>query len=138
MSTNKFELDTDDVLGFAYSEYISNMRGMAIAQPAKYFQLRSDVMKTVKRDAVGSLYKSIFNILSKGTDLKGASIGALGDDPRYIPHYPSQKINDFAIEVAASLADSLNKVVDILMPDDFEKLASQKLLIKGKSSAIDI
>jgi len=136
---NQFELDTDDVLGFAYSEYISSIRGIAISKPGDYFRMRAEVQKEIKRLAVGALYKTIFAALSKGQKPDGTALYAplcLGQG--LTPGYPSQKINDFAIETAATLGEALNKVVDLLLPADFDHIASAKLTIKGKSSAIDV
>ena len=143
MSDNKFQLDTDDVLGFGYQEYLSSVRGLAISNPGEYYKLRSELMKTIKRDAVGALYKSIFNALSLGKDVNGRTIQSpdgstvLGRAP-FVPQFPSQKTNDVAIRIASVLGEELNKVVDLLMPDEFESIASKKLQIKGASSAIDI
>ena len=143
MSDNKFQLNTDDVLGLQYSQFISNIRGVAIANPAEYYKLRAQLMQTVKRDAVGALYNSIFNVLTKGVDINNQPIQAPGGSVvlgrgEYVPQYPSQKTNDFAIHCASILAEHLNKVVDILLPDEFESIASKKLAIKGASKAIDI
>ena len=137
IEASKFFLDTDDVLGFAYQQYVSNIRGLALSKPSEYYQLRAQVMKQVKTDAVKNLYKTIFQILSKGRKFDGGSIGVFGTGD-YVPSYPSQKINDFTISVAAQLGDALNQVIDIILPDDFEKLARAKLSIQGKSSAIDV
>ena len=141
-SNNKFLLDTDDVLGFAFQEYLSSIRGLAISSPSEYYKLRAVLMKTIKRDAVGALYKTIFNALSLGADANGNAISAggstaLGRAP-LVPQFPSQKVNDLAIRVASVLGEELNKVVDILMPDEFESIASKKLAIKGASSSIDV
>jgi hypothetical protein len=132
---NKFKLDTNDVLGFAYQEYVADIRSMALAKPADYFQLRKDVLKSVKNDAVSALYQTLFNVLSKGTTLKGQPIGKLGSSLH--PNYPSQKINDFCIQVASDLADHINRAIDIILPDDFEKLASGKLNLKGRANVIE-
>ena len=140
-NNNKFLLDTDDVLGFAYSEFLSAIRGLAISHPGEYYTLRSNLMKTIKRDAVGMLYKSIFNALSLGCDKDRNPINgtnySLGRAP-YVPQYPSQKVNDIAIRVASILGEELNKVVDLLMPDEFESIASKKLQIKGAANAIQL
>ncbi len=99
-------------------------------------------MKTIKRDAVGALYKSIFNALSLGRDAEERVIKAdqgtivLGRD-EYISQYPSQKVNDLAIRIAGVLGEELNKVVDLLMPDEFESIASKKLQVKGAANAIE-
>jgi hypothetical protein len=143
MADDKFRLNTDNVLGFGYQEYLSSIRGLAISSPGEYYKLRSELMKTIKRDAVGALYTSIFNALSLGLDAKEHTIQAdkgaivLGEEP-YIPQYPSQKVNDLAIRIASVLGEELNKVVDLLMPDEFESIAAKKLQIKGAASAIDI
>lgn len=137
MSDNKFRLNTEDVLGFAFQEYLSSIRGMAISEPARYYKLRAQVMKQIKRDAVGALYKTIFNALTEGTDKDGTPIGELGRGP-LIPMFPSQKTNDLAIRIASILGEELNKVVDIILPDEFETIASKKLAIKGAASSIDV
>ena len=67
----------------------------------------------------------------------GGAIGQFGTGD-YVPKFPSHKINDFSISVAAQLGESLNKIIDILLPDDFTKLASSKLEIQGKASSIDV
>lgn len=132
---NKFQLDTNDVLGFSYQEYVADIRAMALAKPADYFLLRKEVLKSVKNDAVSALYKTLFNVLSKGTNLDGRPIGRLGSELH--PNYPSQKINDFCIQVASDLADHINRAIDIILPDDFEKLASGKLNLKGRANVIE-
>ena len=141
---NKFELDTNDVLGFAYQEYVSEIRALALSRPAEYFQLRKDVLKSVKTDAVGNLYKTLFAVLSKGETMTGGKIGTNNDVGKHLggpnglhPSYPSQKINDFCIQVASDLADHINRAIDIILPDDFEKLASGKLNLKGRANVIE-
>ena len=97
--------------------------------------MRAQVIKSVKSEAVKNLYKSIFAILAKGTTVNG---DAIGNEILAEGNLPSQKINDFTIEVAATLGETLNKVIDIILPDDFDKIASAKLSIQGKASAIDV
>ena len=134
--SNQFKLDTNDVLGFNYSTYVANVRALALSKPADYFKLRQEVSRKVKEDAVGQLYKTIFNVLSTGTALDGTVIGLLGS-PNYKPGYPSQKINDFALQVASDLADHLDRAIDIILPNDFETLASSKMSLKGRANVIE-
>ena len=88
---SKFRLDPNDVLGFGFQQY-----------PGDYYKLRAEVMKQVKVDACRNLYTTIFNILSKGRKFDGGSIGVFGTGD-FVPLYPSHKINDFSISVAAQL-----------------------------------
>ena len=136
LKNNKFFLDTDDVLGFGYQEYVASIRALALSKPAEYFNLRREVLKKVKIDAVSNLYKTLFNVLSSGTDIHSKPIGILGSG-NFKPNYPSQRINDFCIQVASDLADHINRAIDIILPDDFEKLASGKMSLKGHGNVIE-
>lgn len=91
LKNNKFFLDTDDVLGFGYQEYVASIRALALSKPAEYFNLRREVLKKVKIDAVSNLYKTLFNVLSSGTDIHSKPIGILGSG-NFKPNYPSQRI----------------------------------------------
>ena len=130
---NKFELDVNDVLGFSYQEYVQHLRGVALSTPASYMTLRSDVMKALKRKTVGDLYKTIFACMTKGT-LDGARQLGTG---KFVPCYPSQQVNDLCIKIASDLADHLNVVCDIVVPD-FESIANGKMALKGQASHIDL
>lgn len=134
--SNKFFLDTNDVLGFGYQEYVASIRSLAISRPADYFTLRRTVLQKVKTDAVGELYKTLFNVLSTGTDVRGSPIALLGTGV-YKPRYPSQKINDFCIQVASDLADHINRAIDIILPEDFDKIATGKLSLKARGGVIE-
>lgn len=136
LKNNKFFLDTDDVLGFGYQEYVASIRALALSKPAEYFNLRREVLKKVKIDAVSNLYKTLFNVLSSGTDIHSKPIGILGSG-NFKPNYPSQRINDFCIQVASDLADHINRAIDIILPDDFEELASGKMSLKGRGNVIE-
>ena len=133
---NKFFLDTDDVLGFSYQEYVATVRALALSKPGDYFDLRREVLKKVKSDAVGRLYRTLFDVLSNGTDFDGRPISTLGTG-NFKPHYPSQKINDFCIQCASDLADHLNRAIDIILPNDFEQIASNKMSLKGRANMIE-
>ena len=136
-----FKLDTNDVLGFSYQEYLNNVRAIAIGKPQEYFELRSAVMEKVKRDAVKNLYETLFAVLSTGKDSAGNDIAASGGTiklgaGKYVPSYPTQKINDLVLNMAHKLGEDLSDVIDIILPDDFDKLAGAKLTIQGRSSEI--
>ena len=136
MSGNKFELNTNDVLGLNYASYVDSMRALALTHPGQYFTLRLQVQKKVKEDAVAQMYKTVFNVLTLGKDIGYHTIGALGTEP-YIPGYPSQKVNDLAIQGAQIMADYLDTVCNIILPGDFATLASNKMSLKGRANVIE-
>lgn len=134
--SNKFELDTNDVLGLNYSAYVDNMRALALTKPGEYFTLRQQVQKKVKEDAVAQVYKTVFNVLTLGKNSISQPIGLLGTG-NYIPGYPSQKVNNIAIQGARIMAEFLDSVCDIILPGDFETLASSKMALKGRANVIE-
>ena len=126
MSGNKFELDTNDVLGLNYASYVDVMRAKALTQPGEYFTLRQQVQKKAKKDAVENVYKTVFNLLTLGQSIDYKPIGLIGTG-NYVPGYPSQKVNDLAIQGAQIMADYLDTVCNIALPGDFATLASNKM-----------
>ena len=133
---NKFELDTNDVLGLNYASYVDSMRALALTKPGEYFIQRQQVQKKAKKDAVNNVYKTVFNLLTLGKDIENHPIGLLGTAP-YIPGYPSQKVNDIAIQGAQIMAEFLDSVCNIILPGDFETLASSKMSLKGRANVIE-
>ena len=133
-----FKVDTDDVLGFNYEAYIADVRALALSSPAEYFKLRKIVMEKVRRDAVGSIYTTFYNVLTQGQDKDGAYIIGFtlnGDNAK--PCYPSDKVSLFAQKAAKHMTQFCNECVDIILPDNFEKLAERKLNIKGQANTIE-
>jgi hypothetical protein len=135
-TTTNFKISPANVLGLDHQEYVCAVRALALSKPAEYFELRAQVLRSVKRDAVSNLYNTLFAVLSAGTDLQGRPIGKLGTSG-YKPMYPGPKINDFSIQVASDLADHLNRCIDIILPEDFEQIAERKLNLKGRANVIE-
>ena len=133
MAATNFRVDTNDILGFNYESYISTVRATALSDPKTYFALRKTVMEKVRRDAVGSIYTTFFNVLTSGTDVNDDPISGFD----YQPCYPSDKVSLFAQKAAKHMTQFCNECVDIILPDDFEKLAERKLNIKGQANTIE-
>ena len=112
------------------------MRALALTKPGEYFTLRQQVQKKVKEDAVAQVYKTVFNVLTLGKNSISQPIGLLGTG-NYIPGYPSQKVNNIAIQGARIMAEFLDSVCDIILPGDFETLASSKMALKGRANVIE-
>jgi hypothetical protein len=138
--TQKFALDPNQALGLDYQMYLSSIRALSISKPAQYYSLRRVVLEKVKKEAVSGLYKSFFNILVGGVDQAGNPIGdatnKLGAG-EFIPNYPAQKVNDIDIEVAGILCEELNKVIDLILPDDLTTIMDKKMSIKGMGERVD-
>ena len=151
--SSQFELDTNNVLGFDFSAYSSQVKALAISKPDQYYEMRADVLEIVRRDAVKDLYKTLYHVLKSGKDKdgkvftkkseatillpEGPNIKLFGQG-KFISNYPEQKINDFCIQVAQELGDHINRAIDIILPDDFEKIAAGKLTLAGRARTIEI
>jgi len=134
MSAN-FQLNTGDVLGFNYRNFISKQKGLAISKPDAYYKERNDTMDAVKVICVEETYKALFSLLTKGEYKSGTTAVQISNKP---VSYPPQKINDLLIEICSTLADSLEEVVELVFPSDFEKIADSRLLIKTKGESVSV
>lgn len=136
--TTNFRVNTNDVLGFDYESYIADVRALALSDPKAYFLLRKTVMEKVRRDAVGSIYTTFFNVLTLGQDVNNIDIGGFNIGGIHCtPKYPSDKVSLFAQKAAKHMTQFCNECVDIILPDNFEKLAERKLNIKGQANTIE-
>jgi hypothetical protein len=130
--TQNFMVDTSDFLGFKYAEYCNEIYGLALSEPTKYFALRKEVLKKAKTDAVGDLYKTFYNLLSKGQDKAGNAIL----DGRE-PGFPQQKVNEFALGAAATLDKIIQDAINIILPLDYKEMATERLAQKGGARGIN-
>ena len=108
-----------DYLGFKYEEYKNDLYALALAKPSDYFKLRKVVIDKVKTQAIGNIYKSFFNILSKGTDVLDAQVIFI-DTVATAPSYPAQEVSKMALKAARTLDDILNEVIEVILPSDFK------------------
>lgn len=128
----RFSINPSDYLGFDYEAYRNDLYALALSKPSEYFDLRKSVIKKVKTEAVGDLYKSFFNILSKGRDKDGRNeIIKPATGPAMIPCYPQQEVSKISLKAARTLDDILNEVIEIILPQDFKDLANDRAIKKS-------
>ena len=125
--TTRFEVDTNDYLGFKYEEYRNEMYALALSKPSDYFKLRKDVLGKVKNEAIKDIYSSFFNVLSLGRDRAGRVPIVVSGGLEYQPGYPQQEVSKIALKAARTLDSLLDEVINIILPADFKKLASSRL-----------
>lgn len=134
-STNKFFVDVNNVLGFEYQSYISSITALSLSKPDEYYKMRAETLEKVRNGMIHQIYGTIFNCLHLGKDVHNNAIGTLGKGP-YIPRYPGPKINDLTIALTSELSDNLEKVIDIILPQEFITLANKSLTLKGRASLV--
>ena len=135
-----FKVDTADLLGFKYQAYIAACRGLALSKPDLYFEMRAQVMEGVRAKIIEDLYNTLYAAMSVGRDKSGAEIfpGGKFGHTVFVPNYPQDKINVFCVEAVTNMSDDINRCMDIILPDDFEKLAAGKLNLKGRGETITL
>jgi hypothetical protein len=123
-----FELDPSDYLGIEHEAFKANILQLALSKPSEYFQLRKDVLKAVKKDAVQEQYKIYYELLTTGK--KAGSTGSIiGTQPNYglfVPNMPKQKVNEFALKAAKTIDAIAEEAIEMLLPSDYRKIAEAR------------
>ena len=136
-------LDAENTLAIQYKGYCSKMRSLALSKPSTYYDLRAKILEEIESKMVKFIYTTFYQLLSKGLDTTGNPIGIrtglLGADSFSLPApcYPNHLINSFSISSCADMSNWISKAIDIIAPDDYSTIASGKLSLQGKASAIE-
>jgi hypothetical protein len=130
MAKSNFEIDTNDYMGFEFEEYLNDINAMAISKPAEYYQMRSDMLKLVKKKVIKDVYTAYYTLLTT------QQVGTFNGKP-LVPNYPTQKASKFALEASATTGAILNKALEIVLPIDFTNIAHTKLMQKAEAAKID-
>ena len=125
-SVDRFGVDTDNYLGFEYESYKRQQYAAALTKYSDYAKVREDVIKSVQRDAVGNMYKTISAILIGGKDLAGKQIVYINGNPAS-PNFPAQDVSKIALAASETLNDILLEVVEKIMPSDHLELAYKRM-----------
>ena len=139
-----FELNTSDYLGIDHAAFRDDMLALALSKPSEYFLLRKQVLAAVKRDAVANIYKIYYNLLTEGKDgrgnlvLSGGFETGLADTTvrAFVPKYPKQKVNEFALGASETIDKIAEEAIEILLPRGYEDIAKERASTKGKSQMI--
>jgi len=142
MTTN-FKIDTSDYLGVKHKRFRDNMLGLALSKPTEYFKLRNYLIEKLKLDAIDGIYTIYYNLLTEGKDGSDAGNLILADSgldeatiKMFVPCYPKQKVNEFALGVSETLEKIAQEAIDILMPDGYEAVAKERISTKSKGAHI--
>ena len=124
-TVDNFKVDPSNYLGHNYDAYLAKMYTLALSKPTEYLKIRETVKERVKKAAVTSIYTEYYSILTNGKTSNNVSI--YGPDYNFKPDYPQQEVNDFCLGAAKSLNEILNKLCDIIIPDNMNKIMGDKI-----------
>ena len=110
-----------DILGISYLSHRGKMSKMALVNRSGYFDLRNKILTLLTEEIVLDIYNKTYALLRNGQ----INTVQVIDSP---VGYPSNKTNELALSISASMNTYLQTVVDIVVPQDFIKLSTQKLI----------
>ena len=132
---SKFYINIENELGLSYKKQRSALLGVALAKPANYYNLRAQLVEDITTKQVKDAYELYWGILKEGviSAKKIEYLNASDAKVQLVPDLPEHMINKFASRVAATLEEIAEECVNMILPDDFLKLAQEKQ--KGVLSA---
>ena len=130
VNKSKFFIDITNELGLNYKKQRAALMGVALAKPANYYTLRAELVEKLTTAQVKHAYKMYWELLKNGV---------VGDNPQQQkyndennsacflkPDLPEHLINKFASRVAVTIEEIAEEAVNLILPDDFLKLAQEK------------
>ena len=130
VTKSKFYIDITNELGLNYKKQRAALMGVALAKPAHYYALRAELVEQLTTAQVKHAYKLYWELLKNGV------VGANPQQQTYAdengstcylkPDLPEHLINKFASRVAVTIEEIAEEAVNLILPDDFLKLAQEK------------
>jgi len=136
MSLSRYDIDVQDYLSYNYAMYKSKMYTYAISKPTAYGEMRENAVKKIKYEAVERMFKTIYNVLNLGTMENNGSVIFI-DGNAVKPGYPQQLCSKIALHLSQLLDEELNKILEIVLPEDGKTLAEKRLATKIAGQNID-
>jgi len=132
VNKSKFYIDITNELGLKYKKQRAALMGVALAKPGNYYALRAELVEKLTAAQVENAYKLYWNLLKNGVP----SIESTATQTTYLdetstqcylkPDLPEHLINKFASRVAATMEEIAEEAVNLILPEDFLKLAQEK------------
>lgn len=128
--TSKFYINIANELGIGYKKNRAKLLGTALGKPANYYSLRAELVEKLTEEQVKLAYKMYWDLLKLGwlPGTEEAHPYKDGNDgaATLVPDLPEHMINKFASRVAATMEEIAEECVNMIMPEDFLKLAHEK------------
>ena len=132
VKTSKFFINIENELGLSYKKQRAALLAVALTKPANYYTLRSKLIDEITTSQVKNSYKLFWNLLKNGVIGEGDAakpVDYVNENAKqcYLkPDLPEHLINKFASRVAATLEEICEEAVNLILPEDFLKMAQEK------------
>ena len=122
-----------DYLGINYESYCNSIYSLSLSQPTAYYAMRNLLLKDSNTELLEKTHSIIFKILRYGQLVAGGQNYTNGQKP----NYPSDLCNQISMSIAKSYQIEVKKIIQILLPPDYESLAKSSLSSKTLAQSID-
>ena len=143
-----FLLDPSSYLGLDYDAYQEKLNGLCLSKPEIFFKYRANVMSYIKKEAVKNIYFIAFFALKYGCKYDPSKAGGKGDPIdadvnatdklNMQPSVADNTINDLSISLSKTLNVSLDKIVNLIVPDRFAAVAELRSKAYANASGINL
>ena len=145
-AADNFKIDPANYLGLEYNSFRTKLYKLALTNTEKYFEIRENLIKKIELDAIGGLYDSFHNALTKGVANDGSPLFPIGSNSGGLfggssavnvsPGYPSQKVAELCLNASATLNELIEHIVSILMPSDYTQIMNKTLAEIGNAKTL--
>ena len=130
VNKSKFFIDITNELGLNYKRQRAALMGVALSKPANYYTLRAELVEKLTTAQVKHAYTLYWELLKNGvvgSNPKQQTYNDENGSPCFLkPDLPEHLINKFASRVAVTIEEIAEEAVNLILPDDFLKLAQEK------------
>lgn len=131
-----FRIDPNQYLGHDYEDYLNQIKAMSLVDPKGYINLRNDVARKLKRDAVKNLYNTMFDVLQKGVDGNNRPLFIV-ENKAIVPRYMLGQTNEFVLSASETMDNFLKELLQIVLPREYTQLTEKSLGKLGNSSILN-
>jgi hypothetical protein len=127
VEASKFFINIENELGLSYKKQRAALLAVALSKPSEYYTLRSSLIEHITTAQVRNAYKIFWQLLKNGVIGEKPAEYKNGSETCYLkPDLPEHLINKFASRVAATLEEICEEAVNLILPEDFLKMAQEK------------
>ena len=131
-----FRIDPNQYLGHDFEDFQNNLQAFSLTNPKGYLQMKTEVGKKLKRDAIRNLYNTMFTVFQKGLDSNGRPLFIVDGQALQVK-YPLGHTNEFVLSASQTMDSILKKMLEILMPERYTQLTTASLGKIGNSAILD-
>ena len=138
MSDNQ-KIDPSQALAIKHRVYLANIKSKALQQPSIYFSMRMKVLEEIEQKMCERTYEMFYDLLKNGK-LETKAISVVDGATNFTlppPEVPVQKINEIALQVANNISLALEDAINIILPENFDKIVESKMSLKSAGAHID-